>query len=222
MPRCARCRSLTWIRNSGCFRGRRRRPTHRPGRPPCSGTGSRTRLDRSPTPGIATQAPPPTRATGALARKIDWSRDPSGWQADSPRRGAAARRCTPRRRGRGAADRRATPGPGPGGGHGGGARSGADHDVAVTVLGDPPAPGRARRRANPVCELDDAQADSRRAPARDRDVQTRRRAHRARAQGDACGAATTSDPRRPGNHFVGRGDAEGDRLSGGTIERARM
>ena len=82
-----------------------------------------------------------------------------------------------------------------------------------TRPGDPPAPGRARRRADPQCELDDAQADTRRAPTRDRDVQARRQAHRACAQGDACRAETTGDTRCLGNYFIGRGDAEGDRLS---------
>ena len=49
-------------------------------------------------------------------------------------------------------------------------------DRLPTRPGDPPALGRARRRSNPECELDDPQADTRRAPTRDRDLQARRRA----------------------------------------------
>ena len=78
-------------------------------------------------------------------------------------------------------------------------------DRLLTRPGDPPALGRARRRSNPECELDDPQADTRRAPTRDRDLQARRRAQRARAQGDAGGTEATGDPRCLGNQFVGRG-----------------
>ena len=74
----------------------------------------------------------------------------------------------------------------------------------------------------PECELDDAQADTRRAPTRDRDVQACRWAHPARAQGHACGAEATGDPRRPGNRLFGRGETQGDHLSENHHGPARM
>ena len=73
--------------------------------------------------------------------------------------------------------------------------SSVHHGVRLpTGPGDTHPSGRARRRVQPHGELDDAQTDSRRPPAGDRDVQARRRTHAACAQGDAPGTAAEGHP----------------------------
>ena len=87
-------------------------------------------------------------------------------------------------------------------------------DRLPTGPGDSHPSGRARRRAHPHGELDDAQADSRRPSAGDCDVQARRRTHAACTQGDAPGTAAEGHPRCLGNRLLSRGDTPGGGLRG--------